>query len=150
MNIQFNFLGGQIQAQQFKKNILQQPPTFSSFPLKKEFSITEKAWGLLLIAFLLNFGFSVNVWSSLLGAIPLFGSLLAFHLNSEISPETFYFSFFIGFAFASTLVSSGNIPPILVILIGVLGTFFIEFVPLFFQLLVAKTFYPIVFKSGEA
>jgi len=150
LNIQFNFLGGQIQAQQFKKNILQQPPTFSSFPLKKEFSITEKAWGLLLIAFLLNFGFSVNVWSSLLGAIPLFGSLLAFHLNSEISPETFYFSFFIGFAFASTLVSSGNIPPILVILIGVLGTFFIEFVPLFFQLLVAKTFYPIVFKSGEA
>lgn len=149
LNIQFNFLGGQVQAQQFKKNILQLSPSFSSSSDKREFSITEKAWSVLLLAFLLNFGFTYNIWSGLLGAIPLFGSLLALHLINEISTEAFYFSFFIGFAFSSTLISSGNIPPILVLIIGVLGLLLIEFMPIFFQLLIGKTFYPMVFKSEE-
>lgn len=149
LNIQFNFLGGQVQAQQFKNNILQLSPSFSSFSNKREFTITEKAWGVLLLAFLLNFGFTYNFWSGLLGAIPLFGSLLALNLINEISSEAFYFSFFIGFAFSCTLISTGNIPPILVLIIGVLGLLLIEFMPIFFQLLIGKTFYPIVFKSEE-
>jgi hypothetical protein len=145
LTIQFNLLGGVSQANQFKEKFLQYSESINNSSMNRTFSNTEKAWGLFILAFLLNFGFSLNLWSSLIGGIPIFGNFLAHYFFPEISIETWEFVMFIGFAFSSTVFSIGNIPPLLFIPIGIIGLFHFEFIPIFFQLILGKLFFSMVF-----
>jgi hypothetical protein len=146
LTIQFNFIGSLAHAQQFLKK------SRENIPYTKELVITttEKKWGLFFVVFLIHFGFTTNLWSGLIGGLPIYGNYAALLFIPEITPAAYEFGMLLGLAFSSMLISSGNIPPLIIFLIGGLCFFINEFVPVFFQLLTGSIFYPLVFKKSEA